>query len=91
MNKRIFEWDSDYLETVTREAIKSAKDRYNKYLGDGSPLQTISDIYFMRILDIACSLAKTAGSISPSCRALNGVVAVSILVWAVPEKKISTN
>ena len=80
MNRRVFEWDTEYLQSVTLEAIKSAKARYNKYLGDGSPLQTHSDVYFMRLLDLASNLSQTAGCISPSLRALSGVVSVSTII-----------
>ncbi len=59
-------------------ALESAQTDYKQYLGDGSPLQTAADVYFLRAKELCSELAKTAGAISPSLRALGGSITVSL-------------
>ncbi len=78
MNKRIFGWDGEVLDEIARRTLREASCEFNHFLGDGSPLLVYSQVYFMRVQQLAIELAKTAGAISPSLRALSGIVAVSI-------------
>ncbi len=82
MAKSLFGWDQEYLRCTTIHALERAKDEYKNYLGDGSPLHTDVDVYFLRVKEVASELAKCAGAVSPSLKALSGIVAVGSTVFS---------
>ena len=76
MSKHLFPWDDDHLEQLTIQCLKEAQSDYTHFLGEGSPLVVSAQVFFQRIQQVVSELAKCAGAISPSLRALSGIVAV---------------
>ncbi len=79
MTNRLFQWDPEHLVKLTSAALDNAKKDHEHYLGEGSPLTIPAAVYFMRLKELAIQLGKTAGALSPSVRALGGIVPVSLL------------